>query len=324
MIQGLVVFAGAVIPAILTVLWFRARDRERMAAGLVWEAFCVGACSGLLVIAALRLSGLDFARLPPVISAWLNAFVGAGIPEELAKLVVIAVVARRHIDRCFPHDFIIVAAAVAGGFAALENIAYIMQAESQAATAFVRATLSVPLHIFCGILIGAGLALHEMQRGLLWPVLGLVTAIVFHGLFDFPLMLAERAAELPGTPWQRIAGGRIPTGLVLIEALIAAALSAYVLRHETRAISRPDSPEPSPWQPRLLVIELIAWLLLGLLLLAAAALFLLVVIRSSDVFMLPLIGILLLYACGALYQVRSLSAARRRHRLAALSQPSAG
>ncbi|PJI43431.1 PrsW family glutamic-type intramembrane protease [Ferrovibrio sp.] len=318
MMQSFLILAVAVIPAILTTFWFRSRDHERMAAGLAWEAFFVGACSALLVVAAVTLAGLDAFRGAPVTGAWIRAFAGAAIPEELAKLAVIFVIARRSIDRCFPHDFIVIGAAVAGGFAALENIAYIMKAENQFGTAFIRALLSVPSHIFHGVMIGGGLALYEMRRRIIWPVMGVVLAIVFHGLFNFPIMLMDQATALQGTPWHLIVGGRITTAIALIGAFMAAALSVHVMRRESRTASRLEPPDASPWRRRMVLIEMVGWLVLGILLLAGAALVLVAVIWRSPPGAMPLAGIFLLYACGALYQgwaMRRITRLRRNQSL---------
>eukprot|EP01043_Picozoa_sp_COSAG02_P048850 COSAG02_NODE_4845_length_4912_cov_11.302514_7_plen_446_part_00 len=98
---------------------------------------------------------------------FVQAFVLSAFPEELLKLVAVLGVANRtHISR--PGALVMYAMGASAGFAAVENILYVIGASTQkdgdtgddsaTTTALARAALSIPLHLTCGALIGVGLA----------------------------------------------------------------------------------------------------------------------------------------------------------------------
>ena len=84
--------------------------------------------------------------------------------------------------------------AVALGFAALENVTYVLNEGGDGAwfLAIARALLSVPLHALTGALIGVGFArrsfLHE-ERGVVRVIW---LPIVVHGTYDFVFVLPIR------------------------------------------------------------------------------------------------------------------------------------
>lgn len=98
---------------------------------------------------------------------FVQAFVLSAFPEELLKLVAVLGVANRtHISR--PGALVMYAMGAAAGFAAVENILYVIgesartneETDNDGAvnTAVARAALCIPLHLTCGALIGVGLA----------------------------------------------------------------------------------------------------------------------------------------------------------------------
>lgn len=107
---------------------------------------------------------------------FVQACVLSAFPEELLKLVAVLGVANRtHISR--PRALVMYAMGAAAGFATVENILYVLGANSNSsapgtnggatATALARAALCIPLHLTCGALIGVGLARRRWlsQRG---------------------------------------------------------------------------------------------------------------------------------------------------------------
>jgi RsiW-degrading membrane proteinase PrsW (M82 family) len=300
--QEIVILVVATVPALLLVRWFWGRDQDRVSASLVWEAFFVGACSGIPVVAAVKLAKLDFSYgYHPVAGALLEAFLTAGIPEELVKLIVIVVIMGRQIDRQFPHDFIVLGAAVSGGFAALENLGYILLSGNSFLVALTRALLSVPMHIFMGVILGSGLALRELGRDRIWLLSAIALPIAFHGIFDFPLMLAENPSTTPNAPWHYLANPRISMSVVLLAGAAAALLSAFVLRHDLRPTGRAASDETSA-SPQIMALEKWGWFLLGFVLLAGATFLIVGAILLGRTDLLHAKAILLLYGCGALHQ----------------------
>lgn len=299
MLRSVVVLVAATAPAVLLVLWFHGRDRDRAAPGLLWEAFFAGACGGVPVVAAARFIDLSFASAyHPLATAAVHAFATAGIPEEVMKLAIVLVLSRRHLDHCFTYDYVVVGAAVAGGFAALENLFYIQAAENLAATALLRSQLSVPMHVFEGAIMGAGLAFRDFGNRL-WLLPTIALPILLHGLFDITVLPATAATYLHGmqTPLQ--------VALTIGSGLIASLCGERVLRREARHAARPYIDRGPAfwqrWQPRL---ETWGWVLLACLFGLAALLMAAIWAYTGVGLSLPFAALALLYAAGAGIQAR--------------------
>lgn len=187
--------AVSIGPPIASAAWFYLRDREREPLGAVVWAFLAGA----IVVAVAVFAAVPLARLGvPFAHPWAHgayvAFALAAIPEELAKYLFL----RRHIGshHCDePMDGMVYGALVSLGFAAAENVLYVLQ--GGLSVGFWRAFTAVPLHASCGALMGLALASRKLLgpgpgRGLL-PAL--VVPILIHGLYDWPLMALSRRGE---------------------------------------------------------------------------------------------------------------------------------
>jgi len=116
-----------------------------------------------------------------------QAFIVAGLTEELAKFFVVylSIYKSRHFDEST--DGIIYASAAALGFATLENIFYMVSFGWQVIA--LRSILSTLGHLLFSVMWGYPLALLKIRqpgaKRLLW--LGLIGAIFTHGFYDFVL-----------------------------------------------------------------------------------------------------------------------------------------
>lgn len=121
-------------------------------------------------------------------TVFFNAFVEAGIPEELCKFLIFMIFIWR--DKNFDEYFdgIVYAVYISLGFACVENIAYVI--EGGMGTGIVRAILSVPAHFLFAVVMGYSLSLakFEPKRRTRHLLTGLLLAMVIHGLFDWLLM----------------------------------------------------------------------------------------------------------------------------------------
>ena len=114
------------------------------------------------------------------------SFFGAAIPEEIAKFVLFWLFVRK--NRFFDEhmDGIVYAAVVSLGFAAFENIGYLLSSDDWVSTGLMRALFSVPGHFFFGILMGYYYSLVRFDP-LTPPInkyLVLGAPILAHGIFD--------------------------------------------------------------------------------------------------------------------------------------------
>jgi RsiW-degrading membrane proteinase PrsW (M82 family) len=208
-----VIGAAAIAPALLMLWLVIAAEEKPGPPAQVWIAFLLGAASiSLLGLARVPFNGLLAIPGNPWMTQALRSLFGVAAPEEVVKvLVIIAVSARR---RAFadPMDTVVYGAAAGLGFAAYENLAYLVQhAEMWRALAALRSVLTVPFHGALGIIAGAYLAIaragtalgaHRHHRD--WArissyALVLFAPIALHAGFDFPLLSLQRNPDLDPT-----------------------------------------------------------------------------------------------------------------------------
>src|SRR5499427_2958061 len=194
---------AAVAPA-LFILWLVVAAGERPGPPVkIWTAFVLGAAS----ISLLGLVRAPFVRLiaipdNPWASQALHAVFGVALPEETVKILVIAAVAIRRRPLADPMDTVVYGAAAGLGFAAYENLAYLVQhAEMWRSLAALRSVLTVPFHGALGVIAGAYLAIarsgtalgaHRHHRD--WArissyILMLLGPLGLHAAFDLPLLM---------------------------------------------------------------------------------------------------------------------------------------
>jgi RsiW-degrading membrane proteinase PrsW (M82 family) len=180
-------FSGAcapVIPLALGLAGFGRPGRE-----LAATAFVAGALAGLIgsvtyfIILAVKTALVGW---PQVLA---EGFFGAAIPEELAKYIVLVGIVCAHEDCDIGLDVILGAGWIGLGFAALENILYVLQAKNVYNTGLVRAVMAVPFHVSLGLLMGSCLVMARQNgpRKLPWSVAALALPILLHGIFDAAL-----------------------------------------------------------------------------------------------------------------------------------------
>ncbi|MEZ5822098.1 MAG: PrsW family glutamic-type intramembrane protease [Bradyrhizobium sp.] len=208
-----VIGTAAIAPALL-FLWLVIATDERPGPPLrVWSAFFLGAAS----ISLLGLARAPFARLDvvgpghPWLAQLVHSLLGVAAPEEIVKVLVIVAVGLRSRSRgSNPMDTVVYGAAAGLGFAAYENLAYLVQhPDIWRSLAVLRSVLTVPFHGALGIIAGAylaiarsGTALGANRRNRDWArisswALVLLGPIALHAAFDFPLLMLQQTPGLP-------------------------------------------------------------------------------------------------------------------------------
>jgi RsiW-degrading membrane proteinase PrsW (M82 family) len=205
-----VIGTAAIAPA-LFILWLVVAAGERPGPPVrIWTAFVMGAAS----ISLLGLVRAPFVRLmaipnDPWLSQALHAVFGVALPEEIVKILVIAAVAMRRRPYGDPMDTVVYGAAAGLGFAAYENLAYLVQhAEMWRSLAILRSVLTVPFHGALGVIAGAYLAIarsgtalgahrHHRDRARVSSWILLVAGPVgLHAAFDFPLLMLQQPSTM--------------------------------------------------------------------------------------------------------------------------------
>ena len=149
-----VIGTAAVAPALL-ILWLVVAAGERPGPPTkVWTAFFLGAASiSLLGLIRAPFMALLTAPENPWLAQGLHSLFGVALPEEAVKILVIAMVSVWRKPFTDPMDTVIYGAAAGLGFAAYENLAYLVQhADMWQSLAALRSVLTVPFHGALGII----------------------------------------------------------------------------------------------------------------------------------------------------------------------------
>jgi len=208
-----VIGTAAVAPALLILWLVVAADERPGPPAKIWTAFLLGAAS----ISLLGVARAPFAKIlavpeNPWVEQALRSVLGVALPEETVKILVIAAVSVRRRPFADPMDTVVYGAAAGLGFAAYENLAYLVQhAEMWQSLAALRSVLTVPFHGALGVIAGAYLAIarsgtalgaHRHNRD--WArissrILVLFAPLALHAGFDFPLLTLQQNADIPAS-----------------------------------------------------------------------------------------------------------------------------
>lgn len=114
------------------------------------------------------------------------SFLGAAIPEELAKLLMLWLFLRKNPFFDERMDGIVYAVCVSLGFAGLENVMYVIGDTDWMSVALLRAFTAVPGHFCFGVIMGYfySLAKFDPKNRTKYSILALVAPILAHGVYD--------------------------------------------------------------------------------------------------------------------------------------------
>jgi len=186
----MVILFASLAPVFIILFYIYFRDKyEREPLGLLVKALVLGM---LVVIPIMFAERLLMTLMPPmgkVGTAAYHAFVVAGTTEELFKFLVLYLLVWRSPSFNEKFDGIVYAVFVSLGFAAVENVMYVMDGGMQ--TALLRALTAVPAHALFGITMGYYLGIahmyEELRQAYLWRAI--LFPILLHGIYDFILMV---------------------------------------------------------------------------------------------------------------------------------------
>ena len=207
----------ALAPAVVLLYYVYKKDTvEHEPVGLVLRMFMLGAV-GIIPAIILELgagSAIEASFPTGVNQVVFQNFVGVALIEEAVKFFVLSRVAKRP-EFNYVFDGIVYGVAVALGFAALENVLYVMEGGFE--TAVSRAIFAVPGHCADGVVMGCffGLAYKYRNMGqksnyISFLFLALFVPFVEHGLYDTALSLdsdmfglAALLFDISGHPFTR-------------------------------------------------------------------------------------------------------------------------
>ena len=192
MLYYLLLFGIAILPVVLLMVFIYRQDKyQKEPIKSLAKAFIGGMIAISLDILIVSGIHLLLGNTTLADTVFFNAFLEAGIPEELSKFLIFMIFIwhDKNFDEYF--DGIVYASFIGLGFACVENIEYVFSYGFQ--TGVVRALLSVPGHFLFGVVLGYFLSMakfHPEKRGK-YLLSGLLLAMLAHGLFDWLLMAAS-------------------------------------------------------------------------------------------------------------------------------------
>src|ERR1700730_7175947 len=242
-----VIGAAAIAPALLVLWLVIAADERPGPPAQVWIAFVLGAASiSLLGLARAPFNAILAIPGNPWMTQALRSVFGVAAPEEIVKVLVIIAVSARRRTFADPMDTVVYGAAAGLGFAAYENLAYLVQhADMWRSLAALRSVLTVPFHGALGIIAGAYLAIarsgtalgahrhHRDWARLSSRILMLFVPLTLHAGFDFPLLTLQKNPDID-------ASSRLMLGLVSV--VIGFSSIAFATRLVRRGGQAPPPP----------------------------------------------------------------------------------
>lgn len=184
----LILLAAALLPAVLLWYYIWKQDpqpeptRWLVKAALYGAAICIP-----VVLVETLIDNVIFGGEPTtIIGTTIQAFFVAALPEESFKLLALWLILRKNpfFDEHF--DGIVYAVCVGLGFAAIENVGYIIgEEENWIGVAISRALLAVPGHYAFAVLMGYYYSLyHFVDRSPRTAACILLIPVLAHGVYD--------------------------------------------------------------------------------------------------------------------------------------------
>lgn len=227
-LNEILLVCAALLPAIILCVYIFIKDRvEKEPIGLLLALLGLGCviCFPAALLESLLMAVIDLIFSPfylggPIIGRIyiaVECFLDIALVEEGLKFLVLILVTRKNKNFNSLFDGLIYAVFVSLGFAAFENVLYVL--ENGWINAIMRAILSVPGHMFFAVMMGYYYSLwhmtamaREQERRMKWAglipadaqefnpkpylVRSLLVPILLHGLYDYCCMAGSVIATL--------------------------------------------------------------------------------------------------------------------------------
>ncbi len=182
-------YLAALLPPILLLLFVWHKDatkepfRQLLKTVIFGALICIPAVFWESFMGTLLFNGEEPTT---IIGTTLDAFLCAAVPEETLKLIALWLVLRRnpYFDEHF--DGIVYAVCVSLGFAAVENVGYVLNhEEAWVSVAVTRALMAVPGHYAFAVFMGYYYSMyHFVRRDTTTAISILLVPVLAHGIYD--------------------------------------------------------------------------------------------------------------------------------------------
>jgi RsiW-degrading membrane proteinase PrsW (M82 family) len=186
----MILIAAAILPAILLWLYTCRKDAQPEPMSQMLKAFLYGALICIPVsFVENYISGTLFASEGSpsnLMGSTLEAFLVAAVPEEGFKLLALWLILRHNPFFDEHYDGIVYAVCVGLGFAAIENVGYVlMHADAWLSVAVTRALLAVPGHYAFAVFMGYYYSLYHFGQKSAKNLLSIFfIPVLAHGCYD--------------------------------------------------------------------------------------------------------------------------------------------
>ncbi|TVZ59254.1 RsiW-degrading membrane proteinase PrsW (M82 family) [Flavobacteriaceae bacterium MAR_2010_105] len=183
---------AAIAPVLIIIIYIYIKDKyEKEPKRLLLISFVFGAIVSIIITTVLYLVFDVLLPLTNDQSVWqqfVKAFFVVALTEEFSKYVIVRYVAQPRRAFNEPFDGIMYAVMVSMGFAATENIFYVIVGGYEVAV--LRAFTAVPAHATFAILMGYYMGKAKFAKNrVVMNFTGLALAVLFHGAYDFFLFI---------------------------------------------------------------------------------------------------------------------------------------
>lgn len=183
-----ILLTAALLPAIILFVYICKQDPQPEPTRWLLKAtlYGVGICFPVSLLELTIENVFGLGEPITIVGTTLQAFFVAALPEESFKLLALWLILRKnpYFDEHF--DGIVYAVCVGLGFAAIENVFYVVGEEDNwLGVAFTRALLAVPGHYAFAVLMGYYYSLyHFVDRSPRTAVCILLIPVLAHGIYD--------------------------------------------------------------------------------------------------------------------------------------------
>lgn len=195
----MILLAVSIAPILLLLIYLYKRDKyEKEPQKLLFKAFIFGALTVIPILFIETWLG-DYWDAKynyidnKIQTAAFNAFAVAAFTEEFFKYLVFILIVWKNRNFNEKFDGIIYAVYISLGFAAIENIMYVIG--NGMGTGILRAFTAVPAHTMFAITMGFLLAKAKFnkKRRAIYLFFSLAAPIMLHGFYDFIIMSQNEA-----------------------------------------------------------------------------------------------------------------------------------
>jgi RsiW-degrading membrane proteinase PrsW (M82 family) len=188
----MVLLLSALAPVAAVIIYIYVKDKyEKESKRMLAFAFILGAIISIIITTVLYMFFDLFLPLKDDYSIWqqfVKAFFVVALIEEFSKYIMVRGFLQPRKGFNEPFDGIVYAVMVSMGFAAVENIMYVIQGGME--VAMLRAFTAIPAHATFGIIMGYYMGKAKFSKNpIKWNLIGLSLAVLFHGAYDFFLLI---------------------------------------------------------------------------------------------------------------------------------------